>query len=337
MEKGKTMILIMPVHMKIYEAFLKNLDKLNIDVKLFYASDEDFKYNSFGQKLMNFVKKNLLRDKSYKENLKANFDDYNLKAKLKDFNDIVDFALVIRPDYFNSESLKLLKTKTKKMIGYQWDGVSRYPRVKNLISVFDRFFLFDAKDYEELKNVYTNVRSTTNFYFDYDSDIQIEPKQKSVFFIGSFIENRINDIVYMAETFKKLGYKTDINLLYFDDETPLKYKNSGINFINRPLTYLEAIERVKSTTVLLDFMDSVHSGLSFRIFESLKYSKKLVTTNLIIKDYDFYNENDFCVWQKNTSSNKEFLEFLDSNYSVLDAEIIQKYSFSNWVNRLLNS
>ena len=84
-------------------------------------------------------------------------------------------------------------------------------------------------------------------------------------------------------------------------------------------------------------MDSVHSGLSFRIFESLKYSKKLVTTNLIIKDYDFYNENDFFVWQKDKSSNKEFLEFLDSKYTTLDAGIIEKYSFSNWINRLLNS
>ena len=86
---------------------------------------------------------------------------------------------------------------------------------------------------------------------------------------------------------------------------------------------------------MLDFLDNVHNGLSFRVFESLRFSKKLITNNQSIRDYDFYSPNNILIWEKSIDKHK-ILEFLEKNYEKLDRNIVEKYSFSSWINNVLN-
>ena len=325
----KTIILIMPHHFNIYEGFVKNLEKLGFEIELLFTSNQDFRYKNTLQKVTNFFRKTFLGDKKYKQNLKAHYDDESLAKALSKIDKKVDYTLVIRPDYFSVETLQLLKNKTHQLVAYQWDGLDRYPKVKNLIPLFDRFFLFDVDDFHAYKSVFSNVYPITNFYFDFDNDIS-ESNNKEVFFIGSFIENRIDEIVNFSEVFKKLHLKTNINVLYFDDETPLKYKETGINFIAKGLTYLEVLEEVKKAGIVLDFANSIHNGLSFRTFEALCFSRKLITNNPLVKKYDFYSKNNILVWDKDTTL-ATIQEFVSKDYEKNDENMIRKYSFTNWL------
>lgn len=320
----------MPHHFNIYEGFVANLEKLGFEIELLYTSGHDFRYKNIFQKITNFLRKTFLGDKGYKQTLKDKFDDESLGKALSKIDKKVDYTLVIRPDYFSAEMIQFLKSKTNQLVAYQWDGLDRYPKVKELIPLFDRFFLFDVDDYKTYKLTYSNVFPTTNFYFDFEGAIP-ETKNKEVFFIGSFIENRIDEIVHLTKIFNDLHLNTKINLLYFDDETLLKYKDTGINFINKGYTYLEALEKVKKAEFVLDFVDSVHNGLSFRVFESVGFRKKLVTNNNLVKNYDFYHPNNIFVLNNNFDDLEIFLQL---PYVAIDEDIVKKYGFGNWISNI---
>lgn len=336
----KTIILIIPHHFNIYEAFVKNIENLDYNIEMLFKSDNQFRYKNNLQRVKNFILK-LFGNDSYKKKLRSKFDDNLLEAAILKIKNKVDFALVIRPDYFSQETLSKLKKKTNRLVAYQWDGLDRYPKAKEIIPIFDCFFLFDIFDYRNYKSIFPNIHHINNFYFDFDSDSDIKENihtndVKEIFFIGSFIENRKLEIFSLYKIFNNLKLKINVNLLYFDKTTVLNYQKDlkGINFINKPLTYLEVIEMVKKTDIILDFVDSVHNGLSFRIFEALFYSKKLITTNKLIANYDFYYPNNILIWDQSMRE-EEIKEFLSTNYIKIDDTIKAKYSFTNWLKTVL--
>lgn len=334
---NKTIILVIPHHFGIFEGFVSNLEKLGFDIELVYLSDTEFRYKNISERITNFFLKNIFRNKGYKKNLKEKYDDRCLTEALLKINKKVDFALVIRPDYFSPETLQILKNKATEMIAYQWDGLNRYPKVKGVISLFDRFYLFDYDDYTGYKSTYSNLYPTNNFYFDSEWNVEntIKRQEKEAFFIGSFIENRIDEIIYITTIFQELKIKTNINLLYFDEKRHLRYQRSGIHFSDKPLTYFEVLEMVKKSDVVLDFVDSVHNGLSLRTFEALRFSKKLITNNVLVKGYDFYSENNILVWE-NVLDREALKDFLDRDYQKIDYDILSEYSFTNWIHTVLN-
>ena len=326
----------MPHHFKIYEGFKKNLENLDFEIKLLFTSNQEFQYDNVLQKITNSFRK-LFGDKEYKKALKSQYDDKSLIKALSTIQQKVDYTLVIRPDYFTNETLEILKSKTNQLTAYQWDGLDRYPKAKEQITIFDRFFLFDVDDYEKYKSNHAKVFPITNFYFDFDAKIsedKLKKEKKEVFFVGSFSENRIDDIAFLAKIFTELNLNSNINLLYFDKKTPSIYKQNGINFIDKPLTYLEVLEMVKKADIVLDFADSVHNGLSFRMFETLHYSKKLITTNQLVENYDFYNSNNILIWNKSVGK-EEIKHFLSKDYTKLDNHIKTKYSFTHWIKTIL--
>lgn len=331
----KSIILIMPKHFEIYKAFLDNLEQCGFEVKLFYASDQDFRYVNIIQKLTNFFRKTFFNDKNFKQNLKLNFDSVQLAHQFQNLNSIADYALVIRPDYFTKEALLLLKTKAKKLIGYQWDGLDRYPKAKTLITIFDKFFVFDPNDFQKYKKTHSNILLTSNFYFDIATSYNANnSKNKEVFFIGSFVENRIESILFLTKILKKLGYTINIKLLYFNEETPKKYADSGITFIKDPLTYPQVMEQIQKSDIILDFVDTVHNGLSFRFFEAIYLSKKLITNNKLSREHELYSQSNILVWDTNITP-QVIENFVNADYKNLEKKDIEKYSFTTWINHIL--
>ena len=77
-----------------------------------------------------------------------------------------------------------------------------------------------------------------------------------------------------------------------------------------------------------------HNGLSFRIFEAIKYEKKLITNNKTVKQYDFYHPNNIFVFEEDNFQGLE--NFLKVAYTPLSEEIKQKYSFTNWLRYVLD-
>ena len=331
----KKIILIMPIHFNLYEGVVKNIESIGFKVELLFLSDKRFTYKNFAQRCHNFIRKTFLFDKRFKQTLKDDFHDNGLTNELNKIDKKIDFGIIIRPDFFSTNTILHVKQKVNELVAYQWDGLDRFPKAKNYLNLFDRFYLFDIDDYNALKNRHNNVFPTTNFYLDFEENhLTNSPMtENDIFFIGSYLPNRIDSIIDIGNFFKKLNLKTDINIVYHDKNIPKQYEDTNITFTPTSLTYLEMIEKVKKAAVLLDFANNTHNGLSVRTFESLHYKKKLITNNAIVKNYDFYHPNNIFVWDDNNINDIE--NFLKLPYQEISKEIIQKYSFTNWLHYIL--
>ena len=91
--------------------------------------------------------------------------------------------------------------------------------------------------------------------------------------------------------------------------------------------------KVREKAVVVDFLNNVHQGLSFRAFDALCFNKKLITNNQTISNYDFYHPNNIFIW--NGKNAAELMSFLTLPYVPVADEIKEKYSFTGWLKQIL--
>ncbi len=329
--KGKSIIIYIPNDFGLPEMFRKNLEFLGFKVFLLAHAPKIDKISTKDY-LTHVGYKIFKNDKSYKISVREkNRLIFEKNAHFKTLNSIeekADFALILRPDLVNDEVLKKIKSSSKKMVGYQWDGIERYPKVKEKFIFFDQFFIFDKNDLEN----YPNFKTTTNFYFDFNLNSQEIPKN-DVFFIGSHIENRTPILLKISNFLKNLGFSLNINVVGGEKQFGKEYQNTGVKFISYIFDFDENYTAIKNAKSILDLLNDIHNGLSFRTFEAIGFRKKLITNNVHVKDYDFYNpKNIFII---NERKLEELADFISSPYHNLEDEIYQKYSFTNWLKNIL--
>ncbi|MCW3160313.1 CgeB family protein [Chryseobacterium oryctis] len=323
---GKSIIIAIPDHFGLPQRFKENLEFLGF--KVCVIPDNMKVKIGFINTIIHVYKKFILREKTFKKIKKT---ELKLKKQLavleqsniKKFN----YALFIRPDLFCSELINEVKKKTEKISAYQWDGLDRFPLIYEKINLFDRFFVFDVNDLE--KN--SKLLPLTNFYFD---DIKKSENKYDVYFVGTYMKNRIDLLIKLARKFKNLGLNTSINLHTHSIEKARKIKNEPITHIDKPISFRDNIINVSQSKVILDFANDVHYGISMRTFETIGYRKKLITNNPLVKKYDFYNsQNMFVIENKNIDGLEDFLS---TPYYELHDDIINKYSFTNWLKYVLD-
>ena len=125
----------MPDYSDFPELFIRNLEKLGFQASLITNKIPVYKYRGF-ERLVNFIRKTFLKDKSYKKKLIAQFEETEYSRIIAGLDEMFDYIFVIRPDSFPTSFIEKLKDKTTKYIGYQWDGIEKFPKVKNYFSFF---------------------------------------------------------------------------------------------------------------------------------------------------------------------------------------------------------
>lgn len=324
--KNKTIILAVPNHFGLPDVFKKNLEFLGFKVFLIPHDNSKIKLN-IKDSLIHFYKKTFKKDKTFKAIITSNKKE---KPQLLSLEKIekADYALVVRPDLFSENILKNIREKSSFSAAYQWDGMSRFPLAEKTIKFFDNFFVFEKEDISR----YTGTKHIHNFYFDY---LNTPSKIKQdVFFVGTFMRDRINELAKLSEIFQKIGLTTNINVIYGKQKHIEKYVNYPINFTKTGMSFEESINNIHSSNIILDFQNSFHKGLSFRTFEAIGYQKKLITNNQLVKNYDFYDPNNIFVLSRDNF--QEIESFIEKNYTQLPKDIYQKYSFTSWIESVLN-
>lgn len=323
---AKKLLLVMPDYSDFPQLFLKNLEKLGFSAEVMKENPSEFRYKGF-EKIINFFRKTFLKDKSYKKKLAA---EYKLKEYHRVIGEIegkLDYILVIRPDAFPVSVIQELKKKTNKLIAYQWDGIKKFPEIKNYFSLFDSFFCFDNEDVD------LHLKPITNFYFDFAPPVykaynKVKPR---LYFVGLFWENRREKIDTFIENVSKLNVELDF-FMQFTEKSQIK--NPKIKYIKDRISFSDNLKNVENADVLLDFVDPNHNGLSIRFFEALYYKKKVITDNITVKEYDFYNPNNIFVIENNY---QDIAAFLEKPYYDIPKEIVDQYGFSNWIKQIIEN
>lgn len=81
---------------------------------------------------------------------------------------------------------------------------------------------------------------------------------------------------------------------------------------------------------ILDIEHPAQTGLTMRTFETLGASKKLVTTNAQVRDYDFFDPSNILVIDRK-SPPRIPESFLETAYVPAHADIYSKYSLQGWI------
>jgi hypothetical protein len=210
MTKSKTILLGMPKDFELHNLIQKNLEFHGFEVIKIIAgksSISKFRYKNLGDRLVNFFRKNFLNDREFKKKLiKENLLEAQFSNTLchKKF----DFGLFIRADFFDEEILKMARNKTKNLVSYHYDGLSRNPEIFSKIKFFDKFYVFDKPD---LYNKKHETFPATNFYFDYDecTDDKDQENEVDFYFLGSYHKSRMHNLAYFEKYTKAKGYSSE--------------------------------------------------------------------------------------------------------------------------------
>lgn len=323
-------LLVMTNFIGMDDIILENISKRYDAESIIYSFDnQKFKYKNLLQRFTNLYQK-LLGNSDYKKQLKNTVENERIQNEIKRKSGVYDLVLVFSIEYFNEKTLRSLKSVSKKMIGYQWDGLGRTPEIFGKINYFHKFYTFDPQDIDN-----KTIFFATNFYLDVpEVDIRANdtPIESDLLYIGTSTEDRLEKIKALIFEMRKHNKIFKVILLSYEDVDSIRkqYPYEEITIITKSMSYKETLKEVLKTRAILDLKLSVHDGLSFRFFESMKYKKKILTDNVTVKKYDFYNpENIFVLENKNYEG---LIGFLKNDYIEIDFNIYKKYGFSNWIN-----
>lgn len=317
-----------PNHFGIYTRIIEEFEYYKYDVTSICIEDWPEKRVKKKYKLLNKIGKlfNFSRRKSlHKKN--------DVLTYLNSFNDeIFDICFFIRPDLYSLDIIKKAKKKAKKSIAYQWDGLDRYPNIKDKIIEFDNFLVFDKSDFDKYKPIYKNINLGSNFYFE--NDLKIKSKENTdVFYLGAFETNRNKKMMRIYNQLSQ--YSLDIKIILC--QIPLKpenvreFSNNDIQFVDKIIDYSEGLSYTKSSKIIVDLLVEEHSGLSFRFYEAMKYKNKIITTNTSVVNYKFFHPNNIFVFNNNLDQLKSFI-----NKPYEEISDVKKYSFINWFTKHSN-
>jgi hypothetical protein len=96
----------------------------------------------------------------------------------------------------------------------------------------------------------------------------------------------------------------------------------------------EISEIINNSNIIVDIQHPKQKGLTMRTIEIVGMNKKLITTNSEIVNYDFYNENNILVIQRDEFAIPQ--QFINMKYEAINEEIYEKYSIGSWVRDLFD-
>ena len=328
--KTSKKILFIYKNQTLSKVFEENLYKEGYDLEILFK--EQFKQFrlTFLQKIINIICRVFFKVNNYP--IKAeqyNFKKYCEKSLKNLASKSYDYCLVIRGDLIPEFVIKHARSISNKMVDYQLDGLSVSSKILDYHKNFDRIFVFDPEDVKRHPSF--NLVFLPNCYFG-ETDFT-QPSEIDLLYIGQFIEKRhqqLSSIHNYLES-QHMHYSSYTSLYQGRDFIPLHHK---VLHHKISTTYQENIDFVKKSKTLIDFKRDEHDGLSLRFFEAMQYGKKIITDNFSVKNYDFYHPNNIFV--TNYVNLEGLVDFLQSPYQSLPSELVEKYSFKNWINTILN-
>lgn len=331
MDKGLVKIaLICPSFFGYQDSILKELKKQSHTVQLF----DDRPSNSVSMKICIRLKLNFLIKRAL------------LIHKKKITNQVIKFSpdkvLIVSPEVFDVNCLELIHKENSKLqsILYMWDSFSNKPNARHFIPIVTKCFSFDLKDCAGSNNIYHQPLFFEETFRTQGSNI----KPNKLLFVGTFHKSRAllldyikmyNNFIYTHIYVQSLLVKfVRVMSLFPNAQRMIMLFSKSKTY---PLSKTETATLIFESEVVLDFQHRNQSGLTCRTFESLAGGCRLVTTNLEIIKYDFYDPRYIkVIGNKRVEDLTAFLKLkVEESDHKLFLDKLDKYSLENWVKRII--
>ncbi|WP_409415535.1 hypothetical protein [Flavobacterium sp. PS2] len=275
-----------------------------------------------------------LKRSLYNVRIRNYYNDVLIKIKEKRYNYFFLIKGEVIPQYFIEKIVEL--NPEIILLYYTFDSFENNPNGIDILKNFDRKFTFDSKD----SKVYDLSFRPLFFSDDYYKLINNEHFKYDLLFIGTAHSDRYVISEKASKWCKENKLKnyafyyspSRIVFLFFKlfDSSFKKFNYNKISFFS--LKHEQIIELYKESKVVLDINHPNQRGLTMRVFEALGSGKKLITTNIDIKRYPFYNENNIYVIDRNNidlNCNFFSLPFID-----VDKKLYHQMSITGWLEEL---
>lgn len=314
------------------DTFSSEIEKLGYDVtvfhneKIIYPEVKDF---NLIDKLKNIYFRLVKRDTSFPhKKQKEDFNNWTKNRLESIIKKGIKYEAIIffRGDLYERDVLLTCKSLSNKMVSFQADGISVSQKILEYTDIFDDVFCFDPND-----SIKYNYKFLTNCILF--TDVKKELIEWDVFYLGTGTNERKESIVKLENLFIKnnISFKAILHINKYKEE---KIVNS-IEYTYRFFDYSKVLEYEKKSKCILDLVHSNHNGLSFRFFEAMEMQKKIITNNIEVRKYEFYNKNNIFII--GLDDEKKLFHFINSPYKKLNEDMILKYKLENWLNIILDA
>lgn len=250
---------------------------------------------------------------------------YQSKLLLLD-NDF-DYVFCIKGEVLDIGVLNEVKSSQPKatFILYLWDAMHKTPRVVDRLPFFDKVFSFEKIDCIKFGFSFLPL-----FFCDRFTTEGNTPVNRQLYFYGSYHSDRY----LLMRAFKDQCINNGIQLisdLYIKFIDRIRIRNLDPTlYIKKKISFNEIAEKSRNSNAIIDIHEEFQHGLSMRVIECLGMKKKIVTTNSDIVNYDFFNESNTLVLDRDKVDSCQLIDFIDKPYNV-DESVRSKYTLENWL------
>ena len=312
--------------------FSSEIEKLGYGVTVFHNEKiiyPEVKNFSFIDKLKNIYYRIIKKDTSFPHKKQKKFFNNwvinRLESIIKE-GERYEAIIFFRGDLYEREVLLKCKRLSHRMVSFQADGISVSQRILEYRDIFDDVFCFDPDD-----AIKYNFKFLTNCILF--TDVKEKTTERDVFYLGTSTYEREESVMKLENLFVKnnISFKAILNINKYKEEKTV----NSIEHTYRFFDYWKVLEYEKKSKCILDLVHTNHNGLSSRFFEAMEMQKKIITNNVEVKKYDFYNKNNIFII--GLDDEKTLFYFINSPYEKLDEDMILKYRLENWLNIVLDT
>lgn len=251
-----------------------------------------------------------------------------------------DYVLMINaavfPLWFSKEISKKYVDSIKLL--YSWDSIKVFPQIIETSKLFDKTFSFDLADCEQ----HPGLNFLPLFYCKNIEELKDTQPSTDFSFVGFGHSERYKFIKGIEKFSRENGYTYNFKLYlpsllhyvrgkYITRIFPDARRN---DFIYQSVSYENTCKIMAESRIVLDLELSSQTGLTMRTIEALGMGRKLITTNANIKKYDFFDERNILIVNRQNPQISE--EFLREEYHMPSDLIYKKYSLRSWVEELFS-
>lgn len=248
-----------------------------------------------------------------------------------------DIVFVISGQTLSKQILQELRVQypSATFVLYMWDAIKNRPSAIDNVDSFDACFTFDLDDANHYGMIFRPLFFSKGF----------EKKSEDAFlynvsFVGTahtdrykLVKSVTSCLPARTKYFWYLYLQAPWVFYYYKMVNPAYNQAQHSEFMFQPLAKEEVQNVFCASQAVLDIEHPGQKGLTIRTIETLGSSKKLITTNEKIREYDFFSADNICVIdRKKPMITKKFFSMA---YSPVTLDVYQKYSLAGWLDEIL--
>ena len=243
------------------------------------------------------------------------------KKEIKQYKKVIIFD-----NAYNENLFRYIKKErsNENVYVYSWNSAIN-SKQRTLLEKANKYFpvySFDKKDCAKYNFKYAPMV--------YSKDIVKLFRNKNekpiydVLFVG-WDKGRTEELYTIYRNIKKMGGKA---FFLIKGERRSELETSEFKFTKTFLSYEEYLRKVCQSKVLINIQQEGQEGLTIRMVEALFFEKKVITNKIDIDTYDFYDENNILIMDKNYE--EKLQQFIDRPYKPVNKKILKKYDLEYW-------